>query len=1801
MLASYFVNLADDIDDISGAVCVPDQVAGNDNCTLRLATQLAAASAESDTITIAPGTYFVDPINGPFQLGESSDGGDITFIGEPTIRIPVVIDGQNQSGLFDLGNFESTFTFQAMTFQNGLANDSHGGGAFLSLTPVNLVLEDVIVQDNRAEVDPINGIGPLSGGAISVDGNVTISDSAFLRNSATGNAGAIRLVNQTGNQGTLSITNTQFVSNSAGSTADDVSLGGAIFVEADTSPTDLILDSVSFELNTSGGSGGAVYAIGTTTSITGSSFNENTATGTDGGAGAVYLIDNAPTPPTFLIGSSTFTNNSSIGGGGAFESVGNNGTISDSTFRFNSVTGTSIDFQNGGGAIVLLPSDTTPADPPNTVTISNSTIDQNTATAAGGIAIVNVDVGIFDSVISANQAVRFGIPVAGTLNGVAGGIGIAADNGADLFLLDSQIINNTASLDAGGIGGLDVDITIVRSTIDGNTAGDTMNIGRGGGIGLQGSSDVQNDFTLEIDSSTISNNQATGDGGGIAIVGPSFILENATISSNQSTQGSGGGIAYIGLGNPEPFIVLSTIANNTASGIGSNMIVSGTTIQVQGSIFAGGSTFPAPGFTFTSLGENIDSGTSMGFTQATDLIDTDPLLGPLQDNGGRVSTHALLTGSPAIDSSSITSDPFGGSFFEDARGITRPQDGDGDGIALADRGAFEAEQVAATLTLGGELFLDTGPGSLFGNGILDASESLFFPTVTVELFRANQNPGSDSPLATASTDNGSYRFAGLAAGNYRVFIPLSNFASGGPLFNFGPTDVTSPDPNNDVDGDDNSIALGASSGSFFGVSTEGFITLAPGTEPINDADTDPNTNTTLDFAFVPIPFPVDLAITKNLQAGDSVNVGEAFTYEITVTNLGPGTAENVFVTDILPDSLSFISLDAGGSAITSDVSGQTVTFDLGQVPVGSSTFRFDVFVDSGATGSIISTATVSTISTDRDSANNSVTNTLSLGPAFDIVVTNTVNVATASAGDTVIYSVNLTNQGPDAATNVVLSNAVPAGLTFVSSFLNGTSGTLDNGIVSFPAISLSSGAANAATATLTFTVNAAASGVIANTASVPDLTSAGETDITNNSATVATTIDPITGSIAGTVYIDANNNGVQDAGEVGIAGVTLQLTGTDSLGNAVDQTVTTNLAGDYLFAQLAGGVYSLAETQPAGFSDGQEALGTGATANVGNDIFTNIVLPPAAMATEFDFGELDSVAILSGHLFCDSNASGVEDSGEAISGAIVFLDTNGNREFDSGEVHTTTDGLGDYQFTTVPGGEMIVVAEIPETCVAIPSNPGVVRTLLDAGNVATSIAAYDRDFDGDLDLLITSDLDGSLTIFQNTFGDFTLGSTEVLGPRLQKISTRAGSEVSSPTMAIVGVGMGANEGNLHLGSDTLETVSIPGGPIDVLIDSLTSDFSTEIVTASFRSSTLHIVSANGSFAPREIQTSTSQLLSIASGDIDGDSDIDLIATGSGYRPTDVTIVGGTEDSEINILLNDGEGNFAQDSSATSLPRGKYVAVEAVDLDSDGKSEIIAVSQEEFGSTLSVFSFENNGFQTVSQTSIAAEVTGIAVGDLNRDSIPDVVVVSESQDSVLFFVGDSDFGFQLIQTVFDVPSPSAVTIADLDGDGRGEVAVTNRFRHAISSSDTSPLLPSTATVLRLQVAQQEVLIQQSPVTANFAFPSAELQARFDVNSDNRISMMDALQVINDISLPSSTSVQEAEAEAISNEKVWKATDVNLDGSATALDALIIINHLQREASTFVPAEPSFRAIAVDDDGENQSHIKATDEVIAAGLF
>ena len=174
------------------------------------------------------------------------------------------------------------------------------------------------------------------------------------------------------------------------------------------------------------------------------------------------------------------------------------------------------------------------------------------------------------------------------------------------------------------------------------------------------------------------------------------------------------------------------------------------------------------------------------------------------------------------------------------------------------------------------------------------------------------------------------------------------------------------------------------------------------------------------------PQQADLAVTKTVSDA-TPNVGDTITYIVTVTNLGPDPATGVQVTDLLPAGLTLVSATESQGFYSST----TGVWLIGQVdPNAPATLTLMARVTSPDPATNVATVSHSD-QFDPDTANNSASATETPQQA-DLELTKTVSNPTPNVGDTITFTVTLSDLGPDPATNVTVQDLLPAGLTFVS-------------------------------------------------------------------------------------------------------------------------------------------------------------------------------------------------------------------------------------------------------------------------------------------------------------------------------------------------------------------------------------------------------------------------------------------------------------------------------------------------------------------------------------------------------------------------------------------------------------------------------------------------------------------------------------------------------------------------------------------------------------------------------------------------
>ncbi len=620
-----------------------------------------AAGAGADTIIL--------PLGSTHTLTETYGSVD-SLIGLPPITSTITISGNDatiervSADPFSIlyVNEEGDLTLQETTITGGYS-DITGGGAIYNAAGA-ISLEDSTVFSNTAV---------FGGGIFNLAGQLDVTDSLISGNTALvfgggifNTSGIVTLTHSIVSDNVGPYGGGGGIANVGGFMPDDPSdppevrsasqAAARSVTQADTQATiqtanqallqlqgqavltdtpEIVLFDSSVVSNTTDGSGGGIINLSGNVTLNASTVATNTASQSGGGIINLggYLT---------LIASTVATNTAECCGGGIYSDLGTV-MITDSTV----ISNTSATY--GGG---IAGSDAL-------ITLSNSTVISNSAGyVGGGIDIYYGQLLVTDSTLQGNQA----------LTGLGGGLAI---DGGEATLIDTTLSGNWAAENGGGIAPYDALVAIERSTLVGNRADYA-----GGAISIDAYSDIT------IVNTTISANQAqTGGGIHLAEMDSSLSVADSTLTGNSAT-GVGGGLSI----NDSVTVDLARtiVTGNSATG-GDEIYASGDSIVYADNfnLFGHQAQDMAQAFVNFVPGINDLIATSDG-TIPTALAN---ILQPsLANNGGDTQSHALVTGSPAIDAAGATGPAV------DQRNLARPQG------AAFDIGAFEVKTINSSVT-----------------------------------------------------------------------------------------------------------------------------------------------------------------------------------------------------------------------------------------------------------------------------------------------------------------------------------------------------------------------------------------------------------------------------------------------------------------------------------------------------------------------------------------------------------------------------------------------------------------------------------------------------------------------------------------------------------------------------------------------------------------------------------------------------------------------------------------------------------------------------------------------------------------------------------------------------------------------------------------------------------------------------------------------------------------------------------------------------------------------------------------------
>jgi uncharacterized protein YbdZ (MbtH family) len=971
------------------------------------------------------------------------------------------------------------------------------------------------------------------------------------------------------------------------------------------------------------------------------------------------------------------------------------------------------------------------------VTVMNNVAEGSDGSSAGGGGIYNAGtLTVENSTISGNTALGtgsnwgFGGGIQNDVVGDRTGGGQSRQAGT-LTILNSTISGNTAQGGTdGGNGGLAMGgglancgpATVEASAISGNTAqggNGGANLGgdaQGGGIGDSCGTEAEMLVALNC---TISGNTAqggtgevSGDGNGGGLFSNSFQIKvSFTTIAGNSASTAGGGV-YDGTMNEGNVMLKNTIVGDNTSPAGPDIY---NTIRSYG----------------WNLVEDTSDGTLDPVPGTGDITGQDPNLGALALNPpGNTDTQALLSGSPAINTAEpACTDIDGNTVTADQRGIARPQG------PICDIGAYEVE----VFSLGDLAWYDTNQ-----DGIQDAGEP-GVQGVTVNLY---QGVCTGQALASTTTDaSGNYLFADLFPDTY--CLQFSNIPAGWSISpqNQGGDDAVDSDAdpttaritNISLSADDDSQDVGMyAAGSIgdrvfcdanynntfdtgegvtgvavtlyddlgcAGAAGSQLSTQDSGTDgaylfdglPVGLASNGPvcyvvevdETDTALGSCDNPIT-PLFYAVSLDTNAPDDLDNDFGFSHLLSLGDLAwydtnqdgiqdagepgvPNIAVGLYVNTCSGEPIASDTTDANGGYLFTDQQARTYCLQFSNIPAGWSISPQDQGADD-------------TVDSDADPTTAQIAD---INLTADDNSQDAGMYAAGSIGDRVFCDANYNNtfDAGEGVTGVAVTLYDDLGCAGAAGSQLSTQDSGTDGAYLFDGLQ----------------VGLASNGPVCYVVEVDETDSAlGSCDNPITPLSYAVSLDTNAPddldndfgfsqllSLGDRVWYDTNQDGIQDAGELGVQGINVALYQRVCTGQATAST-TTNASGNYLFTDLLPGTYCLQFSSiPAGWSispqdqGGDDTVDSDADPSTGQ--ITNINL------TESDLDEdmgLYAAGSIGDRVWCDTDGNGAYNAGEGVAGVTISLYADPGCDGVAGTLLGTQDttGDGEYLFTGLAVG-----------------------------------------------------------------------------------------------------------------------------------------------------------------------------------------------------------------------------------------------------------------------------------------------------------------------------------------------------------------------------------------------------------------------------------------------------------------------------------------------------------------------------------
>jgi FG-GAP-like repeat len=380
-------------------------------------------------------------------------------------------------------------------------------------------------------------------------------------------------------------------------------------------------------------------------------------------------------------------------------------------------------------------------------------------------------------------------------------------------------------------------------------------------------------------------------------------------------------------------------------------------------------------------------------------------------------------------------------------------------------------------------------------------------------------------------------------------------------------------------------------------------------------------------------------------------------------------------------------------------------------------------------------------------------------------------------------------------------------------------------------------------------------------------------------------------------------------------------------------------------------------------------------------------------------------------------------------------------------------GAGPTTLTTADinkdGHPDLVVANASLNTVDVLANLGhgtfAAPVAVTVGTQPTGIAVADINDDGKPDITVTNTGDNSLSLLFNSTviapsGRFVAApgspvSSGGNGPQLMAISDV--NRDGKPDLAVANVNGNAMALLMANGNGGFQPPRLVAtGSVSPIFADVNGDGKVDLIFGTTNDISVMLGNGDGNFPAIQHVAPDDSLTSIASGDINGDGKLDIAFADQ------------LTSNNVSVMLGIGDGAF---QSAQSIATGNLpMSLALGDINGDGKLDLAFANSKVGSNTVSVLLGKGDGsFQVAQQIATGTRPVSVTLDDVNGDGKPDLAAANLGDNTVALVLGNGDGGFQVARTFVSGRSPNSVVLEDFNRDGKPDLAVTNNEDNTVS--------------------------------------------------------------------------------------------------------------------------------------------------------